>query len=453
MQLVLPTGAYSRANGNLPPFILRNMFAESTPSARGGVSLLSFPGLASSVTRGSGPIHALFRKTDLFSGAMFAVSSTHLYKDASDLGAVAGTSIPSIAASDIELVITRGTTAKSYNGTNFNNITFPDSANVAAVTFIAGLFVYARAGSRKFYWSAVLDGRTIDALDFASAESDASYIIDTLAVGDVLYHGCKGKIESWVPTGDGTLPFQRVTMRTTTKGVVAVGCMVELDNALHFIGNDRIIYRMGDVPERISNHGIEEQLAASATFRLFRFYYQGHAILCVKLDSGTWGFDVLTNEWHERTSWGLTNWNVQCSAIQSDGTSIFGSATTADLYIHSGWQEAGDALSREFTAAVPLEDPDSIDEVEIEANTGAADLSAGDDPQIEMRFSRDRGSTWSDWRAVSLGAVGQYRKRPRWRRLGTFDAPGALLHFRTTDPVPLRVSGAFSEETSSGRSR
>jgi hypothetical protein len=132
---------------------------------------------------------------------------------------------------------------------------------VTAVTFLAGLFIYARAGSRKFYWSAVLDGRTVDALDFASAESSPSYLVDVLAIGDVLYLGCKDKIEAWYPTGDGTLPFQRITQRTTSRGVVATSCMAELDNALHFVGDDRSVYRMSEVPERISNHGIDEQLA------------------------------------------------------------------------------------------------------------------------------------------------------------------------------------------------
>lgn len=451
MDLVLPKGAYHRSNGNLPPFELVNMFAEATPSAKGGVSLLSFPGLISSVTRGSGPITGLYRRTDLFGGATFALSSTALYKDATNLGAVTGTAPVSFAASDLELLVTTGGVAKSYNGTNFNNIVFPDTANVTAVTFLAGLFFYARAGSHKFYWSAVLDGRTIDPLDFASAESSPDWLLDLLAVGDALYLGGKDSIETWVPTGDGTLPVQRVTMRTTPKGVIATGCMVELDNALHFIGNDRIVYRMGDVPERISNHGIEEQIAASTTFKLFRYYYQGHAMLCVRLDTGTWGFDVLTGEWHERRTWDLSNWIVGCAAMRDDGTPIFGSAVGDDLLIHSGWAEGTSVLSREFTAAIPLDRATPVDEIEIEANTGAADLTT--DPQIEMRTSRDRGNTWGPWRPASLGATGQYRKRPTWRRVGTFGPPGALCHFRCTDPVPLRVSGATGQETSAGRAR
>jgi hypothetical protein len=453
MDLVLPKGAYHRANGNLPPFELVNMFVEATPSAKGGLSLLSFPGLASTATRGTGPINGIYRRSNLFGGATFTVSNGTLYKDGTSLGAINGTGPVWWASSDLELTVGRGQSAYSYNGTNLQAIAFPDGANVTSGTFLAGLFVFARASSHKFYWSAVLDARTIDPLDFASAESLPDWLRDTLAVGDALYLGGGDSIEAWVPTGDGTLPFQRVTMRTTSKGIVSTGCFFDLDNALHFVGSDRIIYRMGDVPLRISNHGIEEQLASSATFKLFGFYYQGHAMLCVRLDSGTWGFDVLTGEWHERRTWGLSNWIVGCAAMQDDGTPIFGSAVGDDLLIHSGWAEGTSPLSREFTAAVPLDEAMSVDEVEIEANTGAASLLAGDNPQIEMRTSRDRGNTWGPWRAVSLGATGQYRKRPNWRRCGTFGPPGMLCHFRCTDPVPLRVSGASGEQSSAGRAR
>jgi hypothetical protein len=84
-ELMIPKGAYHRTNGNLPPLELVNMLPEETPSAKGGVSLLSFPGLTTSVTRGSGPINGVYRRSDLFSGAIFSVSGTHLYKDGTDL--------------------------------------------------------------------------------------------------------------------------------------------------------------------------------------------------------------------------------------------------------------------------------------------------------------------------------------------------------------------------------
>lgn len=459
-ELIIPKGVYHRANGNLPPFELVNMFPEETPSAKGGVSLLSFPGFATSATKGTGPIKTLYRRSDLFSGATFAVSGVRVYKDATDIGALSGSGPPSFAASDIEIVVTAGGVARSYNGSSFNDIFFPDSANVTAVTFLAGLFIYARAGSHKFYWSAVYDGRTIDPLDFASAESSPDWLLDVAAIGDVLYLGGKDSIEAWYPTGDGTLPFLKISQRTTAVGVKATGCMTALDNALHFVGNDNVVYRMADVPQRISNHGIEEKVAGSTSWRLFTYNYQGHAFLCLRLDTSTYCYDIATSQWHERRTTGAANWVAQCAVQQADGSPLFGSQTDGKVLIHSGWADGSVELSREFTAAVPLTGSQIIDTIELDCNTGQATAlsGAGSAPVIEMRRSRDGGNTWSAWTDAalgnaSLGGTGQYRKRAKWRRLGSFDAPGALLHFRVTDPVPFRVTGAIGDESSAGRAR
>lgn len=40
------------------------------------------------------------------------------------------------------------------------------------------------------------------------------------------------------------------------------------------------------------------------------------------------------------------------------------------------------------------------------------------DPLINLRWSDDGGYTWSPYLAISMGAIGQYRKRVIWRRLG-----------------------------------
>jgi hypothetical protein len=459
-ELVIPRGVYHRANGNLPPFELVNMLAEETPSVKGGVSLLSFPGLATQSTIGSDPIIGAYRKADLFSGSTFTCNGTgHVYKDGVSLGTIDGSGPVWWASSDIELCVGRGNTAYSYNGTNFQAISFPDSANVTWGTFLAGLFVFARAGSRKFYWSAVYDARTIDALDFASAESSASYILQSLAIGDVLYHGCKDKIEAWYPTGDGTLPFLRITQRTAPRGIASSGCMAEYDNALHFIGNDRSVYRMQDVPTVISNHGIDEQIAGSSTFLLWTYKWEGHPILVVRLDAATYGYDVSTGGlWHERRTTGVSNWAACCAIQQADGPPLFGSATGPELLEHSGWAEGTAELYREFTAAVPLTHSTIIDSVELDCNAGASTDLTITNPLIMMRRSHDGGETWSSWSDTALGSsgvggTGAYRTRAKWRRLGMFDAPGALLHFRVTDAVPFRVSGSFGDESSAGRSR
>ncbi len=447
-------GAYRRDNGQFPEFTVVNMFVEQTPAADEGASLLSFPGLIATATRGAGPISGIYQRAGLFGGDTFVVSGNVLYRGATSLGAITGTGPVSWASSDIEVVVTRGGTAYSYNGTNLAAVVLPDTFQATAVTFIGGLFVYARAGSGKYYWSAVLNGRTVDALDFATAESAPDRLRDVVAVGDNLFLLGEDSIEVWYITGELDLPFSRISQRTVRIGVAATGCAVEMDNALHFIGANKIVYRFGDVPERISDHGIEERLAQSASYSAFTYSWQGHTFFCVRLSQGTWCVDAATRQWHERQTWGMGNWIVT-SAVTIDGTPYFGSSIGDDVLAYSGWDEGAAILLREFSAYFPIKGGSvPVDAIEVEANAGSA-VGTGIDanPRLEMALSRDGGDTWSNWRSGAMGTAGQYRKRPTFRRCGYFDAPGALFKFRCLEAAPLRVSAVRVNEPASGRSR
>lgn len=449
-------GSFRRDNGAFAELKLVNMFAEAVPTVENGVAILSRPGLASIATRGNGPIRAIYQRPGLFGGDVFTLSATTLYRNATSLGVINGSGPVRIAASNAELVITRGQTAYSYNGTNLQAIAFPDSANVTAVTgAIGGMFIFARSGTHAFYWSEVNNGRTVGALSFASAESMPDDLRDVVAIGDNLFLLGEESLEVHYLTTNALLPFSRISQRTVGKGVIATGCAIEFDNALHFIGNDFIVYRMADVPQRISDHGLEERISESTTWSLFEFSYQGHSFLCVRLDSGTWAFDPASQQWTEFQTWGQTNWLAQCAVTLESGTQ-FGSALDGKILEFDGWLDDGDPMVRQFTAAFPIKGGTvPVDMLEVETNAGATmeTTGAGSTPLLEMRFSRDGGRTFSTWRTAQLGAMGEYRKRPRYRRCGMFDAPGAVFDFRLADPAPLRVSTVLINESAAGRSR
>lgn len=454
-EVAFGTGAYRRSNGDLPEFRLVNMFAEAAPTSDGGVILLSRYGLLSSAARGAGPVRGVFSQQGTFDGDVFTVSGGSLYRAGTLLGAIDGTGPVSFAASATEVVVTAGGTAYSYNGTNLAAISFPDGANVTAVAFMAGLFVFLRAGTHRFYWSAVLDARTIDALDFASAENAPDELRDVKAIGDNLFLLGSETIEVWAITGALDLPFSRIQQRLYRKGVIYSGCAVELDNALHWVGNDGLVYRAADIPQRLSDHGIEERIGASATVSAFGFSFQGHKFFCIRLDAHTFAYDAATGQWCEFKTHGRDNWRA-CCAPHPDQPAIFGDDETGTLWELSGFEDGDDPMERLFTAGFAIKGgAQSIFRVNIENNPGRTELLAGQgsDPQIEMRFSTDQGATWGDWEADDLGAQGDYRQRPEWRALGMFDAPGGLMEFRVVDPVPLRISAVLVNEPGGGRSR
>lgn len=448
-------GAYRRDRGNLPEFLLVNMFLEKTPSAEAGVVLLSRPPLKVSTTIGTGPIRGEFSEEGVFNGDTFTVSGSHFYRGAADLGAIDGTGVVEISASGFEVLVTAGSTLYSYNGTDFVAVTLPDNFNCRAITFISGHFVAARDGTHKFYWSAQLDGRSWDALDFASAESEPDTLLDAVSMRGNLYLMGQSSIEPWFYTGDLNLPFSLIQQRLFPKGTYNTGCSVEMDNALFWVASDGIVYRTSDVPERLSDHGIEERIYNSAEVSAFGFVLEGHSFFCVRLDVATFAYDAATQQWNELQSYGRANFAGRCAATQGQ-TILMGDDTDGTLWTFGANFADEDTLVREWTAAFPLKGGNAvIDNVTVDANAGSTPdlVGQGSDPIIEMATSRTYGKTWGTFRQVKLGKQGEFRTRPRWNRVGMFDSPGAMFKFRVSDPVDVRVSSVLVNEPGGGRSR
>jgi hypothetical protein len=388
----------------------------------------------------------MFCKKGTLSGDVFTISGTALYRGTSAItsGTIAGTGAASMDGSSTELLITRGSTMRSYKAAGIADVAFPDSAAVRAVCYIGSLFVAVRGDGAfpgRFYWSNLLDGRTWDALNYATAEREPDDLLDIAPLGDNIWLFGQQTIEAWAHTGAADLPFSRLENVAIDKGVMATGCVVRADNSLFFVGSNRSVYRISDVPTRISDHSIEERILASSTAKLFRFQREGHEFICVRLDTETLAYDCATQEWCEFQS-SQGQWIV-CNACMVDNLAYLGHQTTGQIMGWSEWDDLGQPLERRFTAAQQLDSPFSIDSVKLWANTGETPVLSGDgsDPVIEMSYSDDAGRTWSNWEGDSLGPAGDYRDVPEWRALGQFDFPGVMMDFRCSDPVPLRISG------------
>lgn len=464
--LAYGVGAYRREDGNLPELQCFNMWVEPTPAAEKGIILQSRPGLLSTASRGNGPVQGVFQKDGVFGGDVFTISGNNLYRAGTLLGTLTGSGPASFAASSSELVVTLGASAYSYNGTDLQAVAFPDSALVTAVAFLAGYFIYLRAGSHRFYWSAMLDGRTIDGADFASAESAPDALLDVKTIGDEVWFIGSETIEPWQTTGEPEIPFIRSQGRLYRKGAIGSGCSQEVDNTLFLITNQKAVARAADTLQFVSDAGIEERLKASSEFETFAFRWQGHEFFGIRYNGGgtlpngtqqqpgTHLYDIATRQWCEIGSHGRDNFRGRC-AVDLDGDPLFGDDENGTLWGFSAHEDAGGVLERRFTAAATLEAPAKIRNLLLHVNVGQTPYLTGDysEPVIEVRSSRDAGQTKSEWRPTPLGAQGQYRKRTAWRRFGTFDAPGAVFEFRCTAPVPLRISAVKANVPLTGRGR
>ena len=82
-----------------------------------------------------------------------------------------------------------------------------------------------------------------------------------------------------------------------------------------------------------------------------------------------------------------------------------------------------------------------IDDVSIKSvSTSETTVDEVLDPQAMLRWSDDDGNTWSNEHWVSMGKIGEYKKRAVWRRLGNSRA--RIYELVITDPVKRVLTGA-----------
>lgn len=456
--LAISKGVRRRDRGSLRHSVLFNMFLEKDEEAPDGFARQSRQGLGQYGSVGSGPVYGLFSKPGVLGGSLFAVSGSTLYRDGSSIGAIGGSGPVSFAASATELLITRGETAYSYNGTDLVDAGVMDDDDnpydVRAVAYLGGYFIAIRDGTNRLYWSASQDGRTWAGLDFAAAESAPDALLDVYVVNDGLWFLGQETVEFWQLT-NAEAPIARAEGLLLKKGLVTTGAACEADNTLFWWGHDHRIYRGAEsVPLGISDNGIEEQLQNSSLKDMFSYTYEGAVFVVVRTDTGTFVYNVGTNSWAEYGTFGRTGWRVQCAAGVGADT-VFGDDVDGTLWqFEEGNWDDGSTLERRLSAGFTMSGGTvTVHRIGLLGNPGATSALSGQgaDPAIEFRSSRDNGKTWGAWRQAKLGAQGKYRQRIEKRRWGLFDGAGGMFEARVTDPVPLRISRWFANEPSGGR--
>jgi hypothetical protein len=444
--------AYSRPTYGLPAARVVNFFPEK---AFGSESVrLPRPGLSSSggsYTVGAGPVRGIYSKPGVFDGDKFTVSGSAVYRETALIGAVAGEGIASFAASASQLVIVSGGTAYVYDGSTFGAITDTDLPEVAGVVTLAGRFVYTTTESDRFYWSAVNDAADIDGLDFATAEGSPDATVAVAVLGDELFFFGSDSTEIWFPTGDLDAPYQRTQGRRYTRGCAAAASVVQMDNTLIWVGDDRIVYRAESIPRAIGDPGISEalrQCSSIATATAFFIPFDQHAYYLLNIPGETtYVLDVTMGRWAEWSSFQKATFRVQCATID-DGAVFLGDDETGRVWLLSAeaYSDGGDPITGLLAAIRPQSSGVARNfNLMLECTRGVGNADAPE-PVVEMRWSDDNGRTWGGWRPANLGRVGEYGRKPIWTRLGSVKSPGRVYEIRMTDPTMRAVRHLVVDE-------
>ena len=168
------------------------------------------------------------------------------------------------------------------------------------------LFVHADSG--RFGWSNVGDGTTLDALDFATAESSPDNLEALIVTnGQVFLPGLDGS-EIWTNVG-GDETFARNGSAVIEAGTTAPYSVRRLDNSIFWVGSSEqtgqgVVFRLnGYTPVRISTQWVEEKLAGIdlSEARAFTMQIEGHAFYWLNVPGVDTSlvYDVLSGLWFE----------------------------------------------------------------------------------------------------------------------------------------------------------
>jgi len=294
-----------------------NLFPEIVPEAGKEPAFLNrAPGLKLLNTIGTGPIRGLWAFSSNDADA-FVVSGTQLYKIntsyvATLIGDVSGTGPVSLADNGTQLFIACNGPSYIYNTTTgaFGEITDLDFPGAVTVCYLDGYFVFNQPNSQLMWVTALLDGTSIDPLEFASTEGSPDGLIAVASNFREVWAFGTNSIEVWYDSGAADFPLQRIQGAFNELGCAAPFSVAKMDNGLFWLGRDRrgqgIVYRAnGYSGVRISTHAVEWQIQQYADLTdaiAYTYQQDGHSfyVLIFPTANTTWVYDASTQAWHER---------------------------------------------------------------------------------------------------------------------------------------------------------
>jgi hypothetical protein len=442
---------------------LLNCFLEAQPQGtKSQVPIFGAPGLTLWTTLPTSPIRGLWN----FNGTLYVTAGNSLYRVNNAGGykllgtGITGTGVVSMSDNGTQVVVSNGVEGYLVDDTDhFQQIIDPNFYSANSVLYFDNYFVFDRKGTNEFFLSALGDGLSYNGLDFASAEAQPGLITAVAQNLQLLFIFCQNHIEMWYDAGTADFPFQRYAGGVIERGCVSPHTIILQDDAIFFLGVDRVFYRLqGNVPIRMSTHAVEHAFAGYGDISdafCFTYTLEGHKMVCLQFPSvpHTWEFDISTRKWHERESWDANNqtynrWRGNC-AIEIYNHILIGDAFSGKIGILD-WDnntEYGNILQCSVTSSPIHADRLRvfIGRLELDMQAGVGLTSGqGSNPKVWLSWSKDGARTWSKPQLPrSIGKIGEYVKRQRWLNLGS--GYQFVLRVTISDPVQRVIIGTHAD--------
>lgn len=356
-----------------------------------------------------------------------------------------------------QIIVVDGTYGYTYTiaTDTFAQIADADFPGADTVTFNDGYFIVNEPDSGRFFLSALYDGTSWDALDFATAESNPDNLVSVVADhGELILLG-DISTEFWSNTGNVDFPYTRMSGAAVEWGLAARWSIAKFDNSLIWLAKNRMgkvqVTRLaGYQPQRVSTFDIENIINSYSSVSDatgFSYLHNGHPFYQINFPTAgeSWLYDGASNVWSKMVSSGMTRHRAEIATYFLNRT-IVSDNSNGRLYNIDGneYTENGEEIVSEITTKHVAEGLERIFihalQVDIEPGVGLA-TGQGADPQIMLQVSRDGGHTWGAEMWRGMGKIGKYKTRALWTRLGM--SRDFVFRFRISDPVKRAILGAY----------
>lgn len=443
----IPLGlkSYKRTNGFQPEVQLVNLVLEQDDSGGSpdNVMRVQRPGLDAFISL-DGATRGIFQTDQVLSGAWFAVHGTTLSRilpTQVEIGGVGGSDTVSFAATFDAIYVLGSRIVYRWDGTTFSQIALPDDYlgfPVSIETINSYLIIFCSTG--RFYW---LEPGTsiVDPLNFATAESSPDGGVAVTRLIDELFFGGTISIEPWQPSGDLDAPFQKAGGRQFERGVLARDTMRRFDNSIVWVGEDLIVYRVGSVPTRISDHGIEERLRKrTGDPTAWTFGEDGHKYYALRIPGqGTFVYDAASGGvWSEFSTPGRAVWAAHVGASSPQYTLAGDSDTGAVFRIDASVATDGSIpFPRFVSGTIPLVGRGGRND------SFSIGIGVSDTCTVKVRW-RDGNDPYPDYYEELPAEAGA--NILNLYRLGSVSQPFRTFEVLIDEPVLARISGAVANE-------
>lgn len=457
-----------------------NLFLEQVEQGprQGKLRQRKTPGLKFFHQIGTGPIRALWSNaTDLFcvsGGELWQVNNpSQAHTHATLIGPVAnGTNPATIVTNGFQLLI--ASAGQLYfdagDGTGVRPVVdiFGTPVAAATATFLDNYIIVNIPNTKQIQISALApNGATWDPADVAEKEGQPDNILRVYADNEQLFLFGNDTLEVWINTG-GLFPFSRIQGAVFPIGCDSAWSVAGAAGIRMWLWKGVVWAASGLQPTRVSDFGVEQAIKGytledQQNSEAFAWVDAGHLFyaLSFPFSGATWVFDYSNKTWHERLyysngQYGRFRGRVYARAF---GLDLVGDYASNAIYsMDPTWGYDAPPITNPAGTPVPLRwrrvcpyITDNLKNTRYNRLTLDMDTGVGlqvpvgqvaQDPHVMMRYSRNRGKTWSNERQASLGAVGEYDKRVFFNQLGS-SYVGLACDVYGTDPVLTSINAAY----------